>query len=118
MMERQKLQKEALEILSNCQGYSEFLVSYFEKYLGKNVLEVGSGIGNITCLLNKEGRVVIPSDIDKESLKILKLKFVNAAFLDITLDISKELIGKKEDFKTRRKANSSSSQPPVFVFPI
>lgn len=94
MKERQKLQKEALEILSRCQGYSEFLVSYFERFLGKNVLEVGSGIGNITSLLVKKGRVVVPSDIDKESLKTLNLKFGNAAFLDITSEISKELIGK------------------------
>ncbi|RJR26074.1 class I SAM-dependent methyltransferase [Candidatus Microgenomates bacterium] len=83
MKERQKLQKEALEILSQCQGYSNLLVSFFEKHLGKSVLEVGSGIGNITRLLVKKERIVVPSDIDKQSLEKLSLQFGNALFLDI-----------------------------------
>jgi SAM-dependent methyltransferase len=94
MNERKRLQKEALEALSECEGYSRFLISYFEKYLGKEILEIGSGIGNITRLLNNEERKVIPSDIDKQSLDILNSEYQQVLYLDITSKNSQELSGR------------------------
>lgn len=94
MNERKKLQKDALETLSRCGKYSKLLISFFDKYLGNEVLEIGSGIGNITRLLLKEGRTVIPSDIDKESLKKLNSQYGNSIYLDITSKPPKKFIEK------------------------
>jgi len=63
----------------------------FEKikpYLGRNILEIGSGIGNISKFLASGNRNIILTDIDKNYLEHLSHKFIgNPKVKIIQLDI-------------------------------
>lgn len=77
-------QEGALENLAQVDNYNKWLVSKFEKHLGKSILEIGSGLGNITLKVKDRGFNIIPTDVDKTFLKSLKKISKNAFYLDIT----------------------------------
>lgn len=78
---------------TNCPSYHRWLVNKFEKFLGKRLLEIGSGSGTITRFLLKPGRRVFPSDIDSYFLKILRREYPQTLFLDITKPDFKKIGG-------------------------
>jgi glycosyltransferase involved in cell wall biosynthesis len=63
-----------LRRMAKMSPYSAWLHSRFERYLGRRVLEVGSGVGNQTRFLLDRERVVA-SDIEAHYLRELKTRF-------------------------------------------
>jgi SAM-dependent methyltransferase len=63
---------QTLEVMSGAAWYNRWLLELSESYLGKCVLEIGSGIGNFTDLLSEKHQVTA-TDINKDYLKELKL---------------------------------------------
>lgn len=79
----QSYQEGALEDLAKVDNYNTWLLSKFENYLGKNILEVGSGLGRIAFKVQEKGFNITPTDIDRNFLKSLKKINKNAFYLDI-----------------------------------
>jgi SAM-dependent methyltransferase len=76
-------------------SYADWIYSVFAPFMGKRVLEVGSGLGIIAeRMLDKE--LIIESDINNKFLSLLKEKFRNnkntkTLYLDIT-DVSTSIL--------------------------
>jgi glycosyltransferase involved in cell wall biosynthesis len=68
--------KATLHILAEFEQYNRWLLKQFHSYLGKRILEIGSGIGNISKHLTNHD-ILILSDINKHYLEILKKRFGN-----------------------------------------
>lgn len=78
-----KIGKKTLEIMKEAKFYNRWLLGMFKPYLGNNILEIGSGIGNFTVQLEKFGEVTA-TDIDKYYLnKLRKLMPGKSGFGDI-----------------------------------
>ena len=60
-----------LETMSFAKWYNDWLLSLIEHYIGKTTLEVGSGIGNFTHLLESRSNVTA-TDINKDYIRRLK----------------------------------------------
>src|SRR4030066_1845318 len=72
-----------LQIMRLASWYNNWLFSAVEPYLGKEILEVGAGIGNLTALLSKKGQVTA-IDINQSYVSDLKkrLKRVDIGYGD------------------------------------
>lgn len=55
----------SLETLSEAVNYNEFVYTRMRPYLGRRVLELGAGIGNLTQHFLREDRAVTSIDIDE-----------------------------------------------------
>lgn len=60
----------SLETLSEAVNYNEFVYDHMRPYLGRRVLELGTGIGNLTPLFLRGGTNVLAIDIDANLLQI------------------------------------------------
>ena len=69
-----KVGKYTLQIMKLAGWYNNWLFSKIEKELGKEILEVGAGIGNFTELLSKKGKLTA-IDINSFYIKDLKMTF-------------------------------------------
>jgi len=68
---------QTLELMSATERYNGLIYKQFEKHLGERVLEVGSGIGNITkYMLSKD--FVLATDVSESYLTILENTFENS----------------------------------------
>ena len=76
-------QKDILESLAEVGSYNQWLVSKFEKYLGRNILEVGSGLGNITIKVKDKGFNIVSTDINRSFIRSLKKIDKNAFYFNI-----------------------------------
>jgi SAM-dependent methyltransferase len=74
--------------MSKLQRYNQWIFSKFHPFLGRRVLEIGSGVGNITkFLLDRD--LVIATDVEPQYLQLLKNNFEKyRKFLIEYLDIS------------------------------
>lgn len=81
---------ETLRRMHQLRGYNLWLLDRVKPYLGQRVLEVGSGIGNLTRhLLGRD--LVLATDINEEYLRILKTVFQNYKGVTVKrLDIGSE----------------------------
>ena len=84
-----------LDALSNAHRYQKWIFESVEPYLGKRVLELGSGIGNLSQWL-PEGELLVLSEVDANLIHILKSKFdsknrKNTVILQ--MDLGLDLIG-------------------------
>ena len=68
-----KAGKETLEVMKLAKWYNSWVLSFFDKYLKGDILEVGAGIGNFSSLLERYGKVTT-IDIRKDYLSKLKRK--------------------------------------------
>ncbi len=76
-----------LELLNEAKGFNEWMYSKIETYIGTNVLEIGSGIGNLTA--NIKAQKIYATDYSEEYVAILKDKFRdNKRIIPSHLDIS------------------------------
>lgn len=66
-----KTGKETLSIMKLAKWYNDWVFSFFEKYVGGEILEVGAGIGNFSKNLAKRGKVTTV-DIRRDYIKKLK----------------------------------------------
>lgn len=83
---RQDFQENALESLVQIDKYNRWIISKFDKYLGKNILELGSGLGNITIKIKEKGFNIVPTDINRYFLSSLK-KITRDTFYLNVLDV-------------------------------
>ncbi|MEX2189540.1 MAG: class I SAM-dependent methyltransferase, partial [Bacteroidota bacterium] len=58
------------ETLSEAVNYNEFVYDHMRPYLGRRVLELGTGIGNLTPLFLRGGTNVLAIDIDPNLIQI------------------------------------------------
>ncbi len=71
---------------SSLSHYNRWIISIFKKYLGKNILEVGAGVGGLAQFLPK-GKTITLSDIRDDYFSLLQKKFYCKT---LKLDIEKE----------------------------
>jgi len=79
---------QTLQKMKKLRRYNQWIFSIFHPFLGRRVLEIGSGIGNITkFLLDRD--LVIATDVEPQYLVLLKNTFMKyRKFLIEHLDIS------------------------------
>ncbi len=75
MYDQMDIGEESQKIMSKARWYNRWLYSFVKPYLGKKILELGSGIGNFTELLVDDRRLVDASDIENKYLKKLRARF-------------------------------------------
>ncbi len=66
--------KETLERLSQVDAYSAWQYKAIKRYVGNRVMEIGSGIGNISSFLLDSEKLVL-TDVNEEYLSILSKRF-------------------------------------------
>lgn len=95
-MDVEKANTLTLSILEEAPAYHQWIFKKVKPWLGKNVLEVGCGIGNLTGLLLEVGKVVA-SDMNPRYLQRVSDRFgghcnLSGVFLwDIRQDLSRDL---------------------------
>ena len=63
-----------LSLLEEASAYNDWIFRKIKPFLGKDILEVGCGIGNLTGLLLSQGKVMA-ADVNKGYLRIVESKF-------------------------------------------
>jgi len=74
MSDTQKINTLTLSILEEAVAYHRWIFQKIRPYLGKNILEVGCGIGSLTDLLLRQGRVIV-ADLNEGYLRTVGNKF-------------------------------------------
>lgn len=64
-----------LELFDKAYIFRKYLYYKVKKYIGKNILEVGAGIGSFTKLYLKENQKITLSELDSKNLAALNEKF-------------------------------------------
>lgn len=81
---------EILEVLSNAPRFNKWMADTIRPYVGKRVLEIGAGIGNLTRQLAARRELYVVGDIDEEHLARLKTRFHHRLNLHVcTCDLTK-----------------------------
>lgn len=70
---------QTLQHLSSAKSFNRWLIEKIEPHLQDPILEVGSGIGNLTEILIEKNYKITATDIDPEYIEILKHKFTAVA---------------------------------------
>jgi len=81
--------RQTLKLLSHSENYNSWLFRKVKPYLGKEILEVGGGIGTFTEMLLADNREVTVMEIKKDYLRGLKKRFSNEKLELIQGDIQK-----------------------------
>lgn len=66
---------EILEVIADANRFNEWMYQTIKPYLSGNILEIGSGIGNISSFLLKDNFKVALSDTDEYYVETLTRKF-------------------------------------------
>lgn len=83
-----------LEQASGLENYNRWLMSQFKEHIGKNILEVGAGIGALSRLLPKSAKITL-TDLREDYFSRLRTKFkCQVIKMDITEKLNPSLIGK------------------------
>ena len=86
---------EVLDVLSCAQRFNRWMADVIRPYVGKRVLEIGAGIGNLTRQLVARRELYVAGDIDAEHLARLKTRFHHRSNLWVSAcDLSRP-----EDFR-------------------
>lgn len=95
-MDVEKVNTVTLSIMEEATAYNQWIFDKVKPWLGKGILEVGCGIGNLTRLLLQAGRVVA-SDMNPYHLQRVEEKFGSHSNLsgvllwDIQQDLSRDV---------------------------
>jgi glycosyltransferase involved in cell wall biosynthesis len=89
---------QTLQRMKKLHRYNQWIFSKFQPYLGRRVLETGSGIGNITkFLLDRD--LIIATDVETKYLTLLKNTFGKyKKFMIEQLDISKTEVKRYQSY--------------------
>ena len=71
-----------LQSLSHARRFNRWTVRLLRPYLGTRILEIGSGIGNVSRQLPKREKLIV-TDFDDEYIEILHKAFDNNEFVDV-----------------------------------
>jgi len=74
IMDTEKTNTLTLFILEGADAYHQWIFDKIKPYLGKDILEVGCGIGNLTGLLLSQGKV-IATDVNRSYLQRVENKY-------------------------------------------
>src|SRR5579871_1160035 len=74
---------EVLDVLSNARRFNKWMADTIRPYVGKRVLEIGAGIGNLTRQFASRKELYIVGDIDEEHLARLRTRFHHRSNLQI-----------------------------------
>jgi SAM-dependent methyltransferase len=87
-----------LEIFSKARRFNRWLFKSFSSYCKGNILEIGSGTGNISKWLLETGNAVTLSDLREEYCKRLEERFSDLATLQdvLQLDLSDPAFDKRD----------------------
>lgn len=66
-----------LDVLASTPRFNEWMASVVAPYLGKRVLEIGAGIGNLSALLSRSRKQYSASDLDAEHVERLAVRFAS-----------------------------------------
>jgi SAM-dependent methyltransferase len=66
--------KSILDAFASAPRFNQWMADTVRPYLGKSVLEIGSGMGNLTRYLVSERREYVATDIDREHLDRLRIR--------------------------------------------
>jgi glycosyltransferase involved in cell wall biosynthesis len=81
---------EILDVLSGARRFNAWMADTIRPYVGKRVLEIGAGIGNLTRQLVSRRELYIAADIDEEHLARLRTRFHHRSNLRVcTCDLTK-----------------------------
>jgi 2-polyprenyl-3-methyl-5-hydroxy-6-metoxy-1,4-benzoquinol methylase len=83
----------SLDSLDGADNYTDWLYSLCEPYLGRSVLEVGAGHGDLTSRLLLEGREVTATDLSKRCVELLDERYAAQARFDTRCCDLDELVG-------------------------
>jgi SAM-dependent methyltransferase len=64
-----------LEVVAKAEHFNHWMYDQFKQQLKGEVLEIGSGIGNISQLVIEDGHTITLSDYNEEYCQVLKKKF-------------------------------------------
>jgi len=90
-MEKDHSGLETLELFANAPHFNKWLFENISPYCQGNILEIGSGIGNISKLLLQQNMPVTLSDLRKEYCEQLRLRFGENKNLQDVLQIDLSL---------------------------
>ena len=79
--------KDILDAFSDAPNFNRWIADTIRPYLGKSVLEIGAGIGNLTRLLAPRKKRYVATDLDREHMERLRVRLssrpnLETAFLD------------------------------------
>lgn len=66
-----------LDVLAATPRFNEWMASVVAPYLGKRVLEIGAGIGNLSALLSRGRKEYLATDLDAEHAERLEVRFAS-----------------------------------------
>ena len=82
------IDKEGEEILNSiavAKNFNEWMCSKLEPYSSQKILEIGSGIGNISQFLIKNNKDLVLSDLRNQYIKYLEQKFPKNKIIQLNL---------------------------------
>ena len=80
-----------LEIFDKATFWRSYLFKKIEKFLGKEVLEVGAGIGSFTKTCYSKNKIIKLTELDSNLLKILKSRFKDCDNISIDEKFTKNI---------------------------
>jgi glycosyltransferase involved in cell wall biosynthesis len=66
--------KEILDAFSDAPNFNRWIADTVGSYMGRNVLEIGAGIGNLTRALEPRRKRYVATDVDREHLERLRVR--------------------------------------------
>ncbi|MBU2614562.1 MAG: class I SAM-dependent methyltransferase [Elusimicrobia bacterium] len=77
----ERYQHEVLRTFALTHNYNSWIISMLKPYLGKNILEIGCGIGNLTFYLTKLGKLTC-LDKSQSFIQHMKIDYPDIDFFD------------------------------------
>jgi len=88
-MRNQTAEEINLSIMSVASNYNRWIFNKLRPYLGRRILEVGGGVGNMTGLFLKRADTLVTTEINPHNINILKKRFLGSNVIVSDCDISK-----------------------------
>ncbi|KKP24458.1 MAG: Glycosyl transferase, family 2 [candidate division TM6 bacterium GW2011_GWF2_28_16] len=92
-----------LDLLRNATNYQKWMIEVVSSFLGNNILEIGSGIGNMSRFLPVREKLII-SEVNPDMIPFLKKtmdvfdnKKINVLHIDLLTNWKQQLIDKNID---------------------
>jgi glycosyltransferase involved in cell wall biosynthesis len=68
---------EILDVLADAPRFNRWMAETIRPFLGRRIMEIGAGIGNLTAHLSRRCAIYVTSDIDEEHLARLRNRFAH-----------------------------------------
>ena len=96
-MDIEDIAYQTLRSIALCHNYNKWIYEIIKPYLGKKILEVGCGVGNLTGYL-QEGRKLVAIDVSSRFVAYMKLDYPNVETYNCDIVTSQVISLKKYDF--------------------